>query len=217
MKAVSRFFGLFFLEWTLDMVICVVAMFSLGVISTIALWMFGPNDIDLKRTLSYNFLNVFQDIFIVLLINVLRSYNQTIINALVRSVVSYFYFNIYLNIFIISIPAILVYGFFLFDILFFKLPQFNLFSSYIKGFYTILLISLPFVISTLTAPYVVYFWKGEVFESRINRKFREQMAEKKRTQQHEDIPEQPWWEKGIGPKESLLDFCCKRFQKRSTE
>jgi hypothetical protein len=94
--------------------------------------------------------------------------------------------------------------------------MFSLVASDVPGIFIFLSIFLPFVISPLTAPYVVYFWKGEVFESRINRKFREKLAEKKRTQKHEDIPEQPWWEEGIGPNENLLDVCRKRFRDRST-
>ncbi len=99
---------------------------------------------------------------------------------------------------------------------YFLVMFFSKFEKYF-GDFVWLSFMLAFAISTLTAPYVVYFWKGEVFESRINRKFREQMAEKKRTQKHEDIPEQPWWEEGIGPKENLLDFCRERFRKRSTK
>lgn len=43
MKAVGRFFGLFFLEWVLDMAICVVAMFSLDILMSVIFWVFEPN------------------------------------------------------------------------------------------------------------------------------------------------------------------------------
>jgi hypothetical protein len=55
MKAVGRFFGLFFLEWVLDMAICVVAMFSLGVLMMLIISVFGPNHIEVENTFFMNF------------------------------------------------------------------------------------------------------------------------------------------------------------------
>ena len=77
-------------------------------------------------------------------------------------------------------------------------------------------ITLPFVISTLTAPYIVYRWTGEVFESRINRKVRAQLEEKDRMRELQPPPEKPWWEEGFGP-DTLLDLYHKCFRKRSTK
>lgn len=217
MRAVGRFLCLFFLEWILDMAICMVVMFSLGVIVTIPIWIFGPNDIDLGRIPYYEELNIHRIILFVIFVNLLRSYNQIIINSLVRSIVSYFYFNIYLNIFIISIPAILVYGYMLliFFLIFFGTQEFDWSiegNTQLFWFF----ITLPFVISTLTAPYIVYRWTGEVFESRINRKVRAQLEEKDRMRELQPPPEKPWWEEGFGP-DTLLDLYHKCFRKRSTK
>jgi len=219
MKAVGRFFGLFFLEWVLDMAICVVAMFSLGVLMMLIISVFGPNHIDIKNTIFYESINIIGVISFVIIINLSRLWNQLIINMTIRSIVSYFYFNIYLSIFLISIPAIMLYGLIFisfFDFLFSSTQTFDWFSpSYPNTFW--FLITLPFVVSTLTAPYIVYRWKGEVFESRFNRKFRAQLQDKERIQALTGIKQAPWWESGIGPKDNLLDFCRKRFQKRSSE
>ena len=224
MKAVGRFFGLFFLEWVLDMAICVVAMFSLDILMSVFFWVFEPNYNENNNTYRdqaleiyfYKNTNVIEFIPFVVMVNVLRSTNQIIINLLIRSIVSFFYFNIYLSIFLISTPAIVLYGTAIFHFIVYTFFTPLVDSWFLDTRTWWISASIPFVISTLTAPYVVYRWKGEVFESRLNRKFREQLAEKKRTQKHEDIPEQPWWEEGIGPK-TLLDFCRKRFRKRSNE
>ena len=101
MKAVGRFFGLFFLEWVLDMAICVVAMFSLGVLMMLIISVFGPNHIDIKNTIFYESINIIGVISFVIIINLSRLWNQLIINMTIRSIVSYFYFNIYLSIFLI--------------------------------------------------------------------------------------------------------------------
>lgn len=219
MKAVGRFFGLFFLEWVLDMAICVVAMFSLGVLMMLIISVFGPNHIEVENTIFYESINILGVISFVIIINLSRSWNQLIIHLIMRSIVLYFYFNIYLSIFLISIPAIIFYGLIFisfFDFLFFSTQTFDWFSTpYPNTFW--FLVTLPFVVSTLTAPYIIYRWKGEVFESRFNRKFRAQLQDKERIQSLTGIKQATWWENGIGPNENLLDFCRKRFRKRSNE